>query len=235
MDFRRIVPLMVGGLGLGGLFFLARKLMSPFDPTNVLPDSALWPYKALDVQAFFQQMGSFLANETWPTDQGPVYISNWLSRWALSENVNPAWLLVRLQAEQSLLSISPANAVELDQTPKTWQEVGDDGKPHPVSGTKLEYQKRWALGFSAFEGGFRPSLHGLPMAGLGNQIRRAAEWTRRMFTNTAHSIPPLVIDGSPLQAKTRATYALYRYTPHIQAAKETQALFKSYFPAFTYT
>jgi len=61
-----------------------------------------------------------------------------------------------------------------------------------------------------------------------------AEWSRRAYDNTARSIPTLTIDGAALVPKTRATYALYRYTPHISAARSTQAVFERYFPQYTY-
>lgn len=215
--------------------------MTPFDPTNVLPDKALFGYNpAFDVQKFFVDRGSFLASREWTAGASTVPLSLWISKFCRDNDVKAEWVCVRLQAEQGLIETTPGEAMTYATTPKSWKEVDATGALVPMTtfdptlGTLLDYKLRWALGFSAFEGGFKPVLNGIQMAGIGNQCQRMIEWTRRAFNNTAHGIPSQQVDGQPLIAKTRATYAIYRYTPHVSAAKETAAVFAKYFPSLTY-
>lgn len=206
------------------MIFLLQPIPSlAFNPNYIISDQELTDYNSMtadDIQQFFIDHGSFLAyyDAIWP-DTGLDTRANdiiWLA--AQKFQINPKFLLVLLEKEQSLISIQ--------KPPK---------------------QKRltWALGYAVCD---RCSLkHPLvaKYGGFGNQIYYAASKIRNTFladlekNGATHSgIGPGITKKIDRKHKVtpanNATSVLYAYTPHIAGNKNFFMLWNRWFSDVVY-
>lgn len=211
---RDSTPLIVGGIALaalaGGAALFGKRVYRyvTFEPERTLPDVAIFPYRRVDISALFEREKSYLRRLGLSSDTtlgartlpAGTPLSAVIDYAAATNGINPAWILVRLQAEQSLISLSDELAAEWRRTPRAWVEgqVWDKAaQRYSTPGTridsdKLTYALRWALGYGVFEpplgaqtpgliagAGYRPPHVVERFAGIERQIWAAADWTRR--------------------------------------------------------
>lgn len=201
-----------------------------FDPENFLPDKLMVPYVPLDISKFLESKGSYLLHVA---PKG-VPIAAIIDNACAKAGVNPRWLLVRLEIEQTLVTLTDATAAKWAATPKTWKEYDAANQPKTMTGTRLQYSLRWATGYAAFESGFKPVLFGRQMAGIENQIAETAAWTGRKFPlEKALLGKPLSVDGKTIVPKTTAARVAYLYTPHIKnGADDNYSVARRLFPEY---
>lgn len=120
---------------------------------------------------------------------------------AKTNSINPKVMVTKLQAEQGVISGSRATNPTQSQLNRA-MGVGilDDG-------TVLE-------AYQEFE----------------NQVASAAQLLRKHFDQAENAhFTVLNVDGRTLIVKNRATYSLYRYTPHVAGAKLFFDIYSSFF------
>lgn len=202
--------------------------MLTFDPENFLPDKIMVPYLPFDISRFLESHNSYLLH----IQPDGLPLAALIDRATSQAGVNPMWIMLRLQAEQGLVTLTDSGAASAQATAKTWKERGTDGTMHAVTGTALEYRLRWACGYAAFEDGFQAVAFGRMMAGIDNQIRELAAWTGRHFPiEQAKLGQPMPIGGKLLNPKTTASRVAYVYTPHVHnGADDNYSVARTLFP-----
>lgn len=214
-------------VGLGTWFRKEIATVLTFDPDNFLPDKIMVPYRPFDISRFLEAHKSYLLH----VQPGGMPLAALIDQATARAGVSPMWILLRLQAEQGLVTMTDESAAKSDALPKTWKERDTSGQMKTVSGTALEYRLRWAVGYAAFEDGFQPIAFGKPMAGIDNQIRELAAWTGRHFPQEQAKLGrPISVDGKVLNPKTAASRVAYLYTPHVYGAKDNYGVARSLFP-----
>lgn len=190
-----------------------------FDKNNVLPDSIMRPYLEFDISAIFEKYGSYLRR----IQVTGIPLSAYIKQECAKQGTNPAWIIVGLQREQSLIEMTDAEAADLAVKPKTWTET--DGQHN---GSVLDYRLRWALGFAAFDNGVKQSSY----AGIGNQCQWVSGWAVRKWAMAQAQIGKtmVLVSGGPVVPANAATVLQYEYTPHESAALTNFTLARRYFP-----
>jgi hypothetical protein len=124
-------------------------------------------------------------------------------RVAVENHINPKFLLVLLQREQSLV---------------------EDPSP-----TQKQYD--WALGYGVCDSCAMNDPAIAPYKGFANQLQNAAHRLKD-FVNLGIGYQPgnqLVIDGIPVTPQNHATAALYSYTPHLHGNNNFRDIWRRYF------
>lgn len=219
---------------------------------GVLPDRAIFPYTALPYQRLADELtkrNSYLF--TLATNGIPIL--PYIDRESAASKINPAWIFVRVQGEQSGWTISRADADKLSKTPKIWVEKWPtkrdangnvtESVTRTFNGTALEYKLRWLLGYGALEGGYYMQN----FAGWENQLRFAirgtanlVEWAKKKAASNAPQLidcqkwnPPTGCKN--IVPKTLADRAALRYTPRTEALYATGKLYLQWFPEYLST
>lgn len=206
----------VGGPGCAG---------GEFNKDKVLDDAAIFGGPGMSqqqVQAFLEKKGSWLAKNkqttnTRPADQfckgyessGEELPSEIIHKVAKSCDVKAQWILVRLDAEQSLVRSGNGNGLH-----KAMGFGCPDGK-----GCSAEYYGFFNQVYSA-----------------SRQVQKYMQpsWNDNNKLNT----PTQDLKGEPYTPRNNATRVLYIYTPHtgvgkdkeIGGAKSTFDIYKEFFP-----
>jgi hypothetical protein len=180
-----------------------------FDPSYLISDSELLNYKSMnqtEIQNFLNQRRGTLSNYvTFDKESNLKTASQSFYEIAQRWLVNPQYLLVLVQKEQSLLE-----------------------SPRP---TQKQYD--WATGYAVCDDCSMDDPKIQRWKGFYSQVNSAAAQTRYYMDNIDEfNFKPnrtYTISGQQVTIKNTATAALYNYTPHIQGNKSFWNLWNGYF------
>ncbi len=163
-------------------------------------DSWLFPYKPLDVMAFLRSIGS-------PRVMDMPLFAGWISSAAEGHNLNPRWLLMLAEKEQSFLSRPKGGA--------GWQRALD-----------------WTLGYGATDS-HDISIY----KGTKKQVDSAATGLWKYLTpGNSLYVGPLVgkkftdPHGESYTPANLVEAALLQYCPHVYALRDAVAIYTRYWP-----
>jgi len=182
-----------------------------FNPHNLISDEEMQNWQSMeraDIQAFLVDKNSFLANYKTKDKEGITRTaSDIIARAAREHQINPKYLLVKLQKEQSLITAK----------------------------NPTEKQLNGATGYGISDGCGWTCTTYLNNIGFGKQIDAAAGIIRWYYENMSKEIwikrPNIsyIIDNQLIIPKNKATAFLYTYTPHIQGNKNFWKLWNDWF------
>ena len=182
-----------------------------FDPDYLISDEEMQEYSSLsraDIQAFLSEYNSGLAHlKTADKDGKTRTASDIIYRASLDHSINPKYLLVKLQKEQSLITDTSPTQKKLDG----------------ATGYGIADSCGWSCATY------------LNNKGFGKQVDSAAgiirwyyehynqePWIKKKNTNYN-------IDGNIVSPLNLATAFLYTYTPHIEGNKNFWNLWNKWF------
>lgn len=193
----------------GGEFASAESLY--FNQNQIITDEELQDWQsltAMDIQNFLTQKNGYLA--TWQTaDEDGIIKSaaQIIARTSAEYKINPKYLLVKLQKEQSLITdISPS-----------------------------QKQLDWATGYGICDSCSMEDPALQKHKGFATQVDSAAAIMRWYYDHLATEAwikrpwITYVIDGSVVIPENYATAFLYTYTPHIHGNKNFWRLWHEWF------
>ncbi len=198
---------------LSGLFLclpLSVLAQVEFNPQFIISDeemqsTANWTH--IDVQRFLQDKGSHLATLVAEDPDGVFKsASEIIYDTAIKYQINPKFLLVTLQKEQSLVT---------DDTP-------------------TQKQIDWATGYGVCDSCDLNSDSLLKYKGFGKQVDNAGGLIRWYYNNTDKSFVKkknqnTMIDNQMIVPQSWATAFLYTYTPHIHGNKNFWRIWNTWF------
>jgi D-alanyl-D-alanine carboxypeptidase len=184
---------------------------APFDPNYLLSDAEMQDWQSMnraDIQAFLRDRGGSISGMKLPDlNNTPRTVADIIYRAAREHQINPKYLLVKLQKEQSLVT----------QTNPTQKQL--DG----------------ATGYGITDGCGWSCATYLKNKGFGKQVDSAAG-IMRWYYQQASSQPWIKkpgtvysIDNTQIKPANQATAFLYTYTPHIQGNKNFWTLWQTWF------
>ncbi len=182
-----------------------------FNANYIISDEEMQNWDSMnraDIQAFLEDYNSSLANlRVADKDDTTRLASDIIYRAAKEYTINPKYLLVKLQKEQSLITTTNPTQKQLDG----------------------------ATGYGITDGcGWSCDTY-LNNKGFGKQVDSAAGIIRWYYDNV--NIQPWIkkpnqtniIDGQAISAQNYATAFLYTYTPHIEGNKNFWTLWNRWF------
>jgi len=182
-----------------------------FNPNYLISDEEMQNYQSMtraDIQAFLEDYNSSLVNYHAPDENGTTRLaSDIIYRASLENKINPKYLLVKLQKEQSLVT---------DQSPTQKQLDG-------------------ATGYGITDGCGWSCDSYIRNKGFGMQVAAAAGIMRwyydhvDMETWIKRPHQTVIIDGQVVIPQNYATAFLYTYTPHLQGNKNFWTLWNKWF------
>jgi len=196
------------GIALSPNFVLSEDI---FDPNYIISDEEMQNWESMDradIQAFLSDYDSFLSSFRTSDKDGVTRItSDIIFRSAKEHQINPKYLLVKLQKEQSLITTDNPTQKQLDG----------------------------ATGYGITDGCGWSCKSYLNNKGFGKQVDSAAGIIRWYYDNV--SLQPWIkkanqtsiIDGQAIIPKNYATAFLYTYTPHIEGNKNFWTLWNRWF------
>ncbi|MBU2542388.1 serine hydrolase [Patescibacteria group bacterium] len=182
-----------------------------FDPSYIISDEEMQNWESMnraDIQAFLNDYNSFLTSLRTSDKDGVTRLaSDIIYRSAKEHKINPKYLLVKLQKEQSLITTDNPSQKQLDGA--TGYGITDG------CGWDCETYKN--------------------NKGFGKQVDSAAGIIRWYYDNV--SLMPWIkrpnqtsiIDGQAVVPKNYATAFLYTYTPHIEGNQNFWTLWNKWF------
>ncbi len=193
-----------------------------FNPNYIISDHELEDYNSMtadEIQQFFSNHGSFLAyyDAIWPENGLATRAMDivWLA--AQKFHINPKFLLVMLEREQSLISIQK-----------------------PPSQKRLT----WAMGYAVCDKCQLKHPSVAKYGGFGSQVYYAAERIRNIYLAdlakhgvTQTGMGPGItkkIDKKKVTPANNVTAILYTYTPHITGNKNFFTLWNRWFSDIIY-
>lgn len=198
---------------LGLLFpqtvFLASE--DTFNANFLLSDQEMQDWQSMDrpaIQAFLEERNSFLSTYRTEDSLGDMRLaSDIIYRASVDNKINPKYLLVKLQKEQSLITTKEPTQKQLDG----------------------------ATGYGITDGcGWTCETY-FKNKGFGKQVDSAAGVIRWYYNNVNKETwikrPPLSysINGQFITPQSYATGFLYTYTPHIEGNKNFWKIWQSWF------
>ncbi len=201
------------GLALFILIFLPLRTALAFDPDYILSDIELQDASAMDlnqIQAFLER--GFLADLKTEDHAGRLrYAADIIWRAAQQHNINPKFLLVLLQKEQSLIEDADPSQKQLD----------------------------WAAGYAVCDDCSMNDPAIDRWKGFGKQVNSAAlQFTDGYlddiykYGKTAGRYGPgltVTIDGKRVTPMNAATAAMYAYTPHLHGNENFVSIWNRWF------
>lgn len=182
-----------------------------FNPDFIISDKQLQNEDSMNkqaIQSFLEERNSFLANYTTKNKQGNTSTAAKIIYNAAQKNkINPKYLLVKLQKEQSLIE-----------------------DPSPT-----QKQLNWAAGYGVCDSCTLSDVGVQQHKGFTNQVHSAAgimRWYYNHVSNKGFIKKPkqnYQIDGENIDPDNYATAFLYTYTPHIQGNKNFWKLWHDWF------
>lgn len=184
------------------VFFVIGKIYSQtfdanFDPNYIISDFELEDYSSMNVyeiQNFLNHQNGILKTYSVYDEEQSKYInaSEAIYRASLKHRINPKYLIVVLQKEQSLIT-----------------------DPNPT-----QKQLDWATGFSICDSCSMNDPRLLQYKGFYNQVMNAAKRNRFYIDNSDIAWLFQInkeydVDGIKVTPANQATVNLYNYTPHI--------------------
>ncbi|MCF6276489.1 MAG: serine hydrolase [Candidatus Magasanikbacteria bacterium] len=196
------------GLLIPSTFVLA---VEDFNPNFIISDSELQNYSSMnraDIQAFLLANGKFLSTYKSPDKNGVNRTaSDIIYRSAQDNKINPKYLLVKLQKEQSLISTT----------------------------NPTQKQLNWATGYGICDNCSMSDPTLQKHIGFGTQVDSAAGIMRWYYDNQyseswiKKASVAYNIDGQTIVPASSATAFLYTYTPHILGNKNFWKLWNTWF------
>ncbi len=188
------------------IFLLMPPVQAEFNPHFIIADEELTDYNSMNldqVQKFLEEKGSPLAKYIDPnirmTASQIIYDNARLNR------VNPRYILVLLQKEQSLIT---------------------DSNPS-------QDQYNWATGYGICDSCSKSDPNLQKYKGFAMQVDRGAGGTRFYFDNPDkfkyQTGETYTIDDAKITIKNDATRALYTYTPHLHGNEMLATLWEKWF------
>lgn len=181
-----------------------------FNPQFIISDEEMQStanWTVSDVQKFLEARGSYLATLQTPDLNGQVKsAAEIIYQAALQYQINPKYILVTLQKEQSLVT---------DDTP-------------------TQKQLDWAAGYGVCDSCSMSDPKVIKFKGFGKQVDNAAGIIRWYYNNTTHSVvkkkdQAILIDSQSLIPQSWATAFLYTYTPHIHGNQNFFRIWNTWF------
>ncbi len=182
-----------------------------FDPNFLLSDFELQNWQSMnraDIQAFLDDQSGFIANYKTTDYKGTQRtVADIIARAAKEHQINPKYILVKLQKEQSLISAKNPSQKQLD----------------------------WATGYGICDSCSKSDPTLQKHKGFGVQVDSAAAIMRWYYDNlnkeswikrTGYSYR---IDSTTVRPLSLATGFLYTYTPHILGNKNFWILWQRWF------
>lgn len=202
-----IVIIFCFGLALQPVFVFAQ---ADFNPEFIISDPELQNYQnwtRTDIQNFLNDKGSYLRQLVTEDASGTERMaSDIIYNAAQHYEINPKFLLVTLQKEQSLIT---------DDTP-------------------TQKQLDWATGYALCDGCNLNDPKIIKYKGFGKQVDGAAGIMRWYYNNENQPFvkkidAPTLIDGTDVIPESWATAFLYTYTPHLHGNKNFWRIWDSWF------
>ncbi len=194
-----------------GLIFPTILSAAEFNPNYIISDDEMQNWKSMDrsdIQAFLDDKNSYLSDYRSDDWEGTRRLSSDIIYRAAQENeINPKYLLVKLQKEQSLIT---------DQDPS-------------------EKRLDWATGYGVCDSCKMTDPDIQKYKGFGTQVDRAAGIMRWYYENMKKESwikragVTYTIDDEKVTPQSDATGFLYSYTPHIQGNKNFWKLWQAWF------
>lgn len=182
-----------------------------FNPQYIISDSEMFDYKGWtisDIQKFLEARGSYLANYQTEDLNGNIRTAAGIIYDASQANqVNPKYLLVTLQKEQSLIT---------DDSP-------------------AQKQLDWATGYAVCDSCDRSDPKVAKHKGFAKQVDDAAGIMRWYYDNKDNN--PIIkkkdsilnIDDTEVTPQSWATAFLYTYTPHLHGNQNFWRIWQTWF------
>lgn len=198
---------------LVGLVLPTVTLATEFNPHSIISDFELQDYNSLgrtEIRSFLENRNSALVDMILPDYEGKNrYASDIIYKASQDYQINPKYLLVKLQKEQSLIT-----------------------SPNPT-----ERQLNWATGYGACDSCDTTDPRLEKYKGFGKQIDNAAGIMRWYYDHagtqdwikTANKT--YVIDNTEVTPTSNATAFLYTYTPHLHGNENFAKLWNAWFAA----
>lgn len=189
---------------------LSASAQGVFNPEFIISDQELQSptvWTKNDVQKFLDSKGSYLRNyETTDVSGTPKLASDIIYDAAQRYQINPKFLLVTLQKEQSLVT---------DDTPS-------------------DKQLNWATGYAVCDSCSMDDPRIQKYKGFGPQVDNAAGIMRWYYNNSDRSYikkkdVATTIDGQEIIPQSWATAFLYTYTPHIHGNQNFWRIWNTWF------
>lgn len=194
-------------------------LLSPLESRGMsfdllLSDEELTDSGALtkvQIQRFLDERGTLGGRQEIDTDELTKPVADIIARVSFSYQINPKFLLVLLQKEQSLIE---------DPTPS-------------------QDQIDWAAGYAVCDSCRKSDYRVIPFRGLARQLEAAAAQVRggylaelEQFGITPSGFGPgipKIVDGLTIVPTNKATAALYSYTPHLRGNRNFYEIWRRWF------
>lgn len=186
-------------------------LSAEFNPNYLISDEELQAYESMtrsDIDLFLDQKGSYLHTYRAEDKDGKKRkASDIIYRTAQEHKINPKYLLVKLQKEQSLISATNPTQKQLD----------------------------WATGYGVCDACAMDDPKIQKYKGFGNQVDSAAGIMRWYYDNVGtqswikQADTTYTIDSKKVTPANNATAFLYTYTPHIQGNENFWKLWQKWF------
>ncbi|HLD61218.1 MAG TPA: serine hydrolase, partial [Patescibacteria group bacterium] len=184
--------------------------LGEFNPNFILSDTEMQDHQSLtraDIQQFLDSRGSYLRSYVAEDANGtPKMAADIIYEAAQAYQINPKFLLVNLQKEQSLVT---------DDTP-------------------TEKQLNWAMGYAVCDSCSMDDPKIQKYKGFGKQVDNAAGIIRWYYENKDRSYikkkdTPVRIDDQEVIPGSWATGFLYTYTPHLHGNKNFWRIWNTWF------
>lgn len=181
-----------------------------FNPSFIISDTEtqdLGNWTGSDIQNFLVGKGSYLSKLTTLDVGGTLKkASDIIFEAAKTYQINPKFILVTLQKEQSLITDDSPSQKQLD----------------------------WAAGYAVCDSCSMNDPKLQKHKGFGKQVDDAAGIFRWYYDNKDHSVvkkkdTPIRIDGQEVIPQSWATAFLYTYTPHLHGNKNFQRIWETWF------
>lgn len=205
--FLSILSLLTPNMGQA----IAPNTSAVFNPHFLISDEEMQNFSGMnegDIQAFLDDHKSYISRLQTPDKDGVVKsTAKIIFEAAQTYKINPKYLLVKLQKEQSLITDDNPTQKQLD----------------------------WATGYGICDACSMDDPKLQKYRGLGNQIDSAAGIMRWYYDNAPaqswikRSNTPYNIDGQTVVPVSQATAFLYTYTPHIQGNQNFWKLWQKWF------
>ncbi len=184
---------------------------SSFNPDYIISDEQLTDYKSMsksDIQLFLREKKSGLAKlKTSDVNGKKRTVADMIYRASQEYKINPKYILVKLQKEQSLITAKAPTQKQLD----------------------------WAAGYAVCDSCSMDDPKIQKNKGFGKQVDSAAGIMRWYYDNVGtqgfikKKDITYTINGESVTPKTMATAFLYTYTPHLQGNENFWKLWQSWF------
>ena len=204
---KKIISILI----LSFLLFPQIILAAQFDPNYLISDHEIQDATTMnreDVQAFLDEKGGYISTNKFEDKDNVIRdAADIIVRSATEHSINPKYILVKLQKEQSLVTSKNPTQKQLD----------------------------WATGYAICDSCSMSDPKLQKNKGFGNQVDSAAAIIRWYYDNyqketwIKRSNVAYTIDSTQVIPATLATAFLYTYTPHLLGNQNFWTLWQTWF------